>query len=273
MSEPIHSGANIIGYCRACGKALDESSARSADGTIYCEEHVPVPAMTPAAATSEAASSQAGVAQAAASEAGAAAPPGPSAPPPIVPEPPSPYTAPPYHSAHSPYAAGAPGMQPPPIPNRSVSPPLAFMLGLIPGVGAVYNGQYAKGLIHVIVLGLIISILSAGGASGLEPLFGFLIPCFFFYMAFEAYHTARKRQLGEKVDEFSGLMNARGPVSRFPAAPVILIALGVLFLLNNLDLLELRRALRYWPAVLIVAGFYMLYARMAPGSKPPEAKS
>ena len=26
---------------------------------------------------------------------------------------------------------------------------LAFVLGLIPGVGAIYNGQYAKGLVHV----------------------------------------------------------------------------------------------------------------------------
>ena len=43
-----------------------------------------------------------------------------------------------------------------------VSPGLAFVLGLIPGVGAIYNGQYAKGLVHVIIIGLIISMLSNG---------------------------------------------------------------------------------------------------------------
>ena len=51
--------------------------------------------------------------------------------------------------------------------------------------------------------------------------------------------------------------------SRFPVAPVVLIALGVVFLLDNLDLLELRRMLRYWPVLLIALGVYMLYIRMA----------
>ena len=30
------------------------------------------------------------------------------------------------------------------------------------------------------------------------------------YMAFEAYHTARKRRMGEPVDEYSSLINLRG---------------------------------------------------------------
>nr|MDQ2901676.1 hypothetical protein [Acidobacteriota bacterium] len=40
--------------------------------------------------------------------------------------------------------------------DRRPSPGLAFVLGLIPGVGAIYNGQYAKGLVHFIVFGLIV---------------------------------------------------------------------------------------------------------------------
>ena len=47
----------------------------------------------------------------------------------------------------------------PPAPVSGVSPGLAFVLGLIPGVGAVYNGQYMKGFVHVLILGLMISIL------------------------------------------------------------------------------------------------------------------
>ncbi len=114
--------------------------------------------------------------------------------------------APPFHAA-SPYAPS----QPPPLPraDESVSPPLAFILGFIPGVGAVYNGQYAKGLVHVVIFGSIISILSSGAAQGFVPLFGLMIPTFVFYMAFEAYHTAKKRRDGEMVDEFSGLVRAR----------------------------------------------------------------
>src|SRR5512142_1490566 len=52
-------------------------------------------------------------------------------------------------------------------PVSDVSPGLAFVLGLIPGVGAIYNGQYAKGVVHVVVFGLLISIVSSGSVSGL----------------------------------------------------------------------------------------------------------
>ncbi|MBI4891883.1 MAG: hypothetical protein HY821_14750 [Acidobacteria bacterium] len=47
-----------------------------------------------------------------------------------------------------------------------------------------------------------------------------------------------------------------------PVVPVILIALGTLFLLNNLELLHLRAVLKYWPVVLIAAGCAMLYQRV-----------
>ena len=55
------------------------------------------------------------------------------------------------------------------------SPGLAFVLGLIPGVGAIYNGQYVKGLVHVIVLGTLISLVDIELIGNLEPLFGMLI--------------------------------------------------------------------------------------------------
>ena len=114
----MSSDAKIIGYCRMCGKALDENDATAAEGTLYCAEHAP---QTPASAAD-----------------GTTAPPVQQQPPPL-------YTAP------SPYAPS----QPPPLPraNEHVSPPLAFVLGFIPGVGAVYNGQYAKGLLHVVIFG------------------------------------------------------------------------------------------------------------------------
>jgi len=214
----MSSDAKVVGYCRTCGKALDEASARPLAGAIYCPEYVPAPE-------------------------------------------PSPYTAGPYHSADQ----AANQANPPPLPGSHASAPpiLAFVLGLIPGVGAVYNGQYAKGLVHVLILGLIFSILGHHAAQGLEPLFGVLIPCFWFYMAFEAYHTAKKRQQGLAVDEVSSLMPVReGRRSRFPVAPVLLITLGIVFLLNNLEILELRRALRYWPALLIALGIYLLFVRL-----------
>jgi len=165
----------------------------------------------------------------------------------------------------SPYTAG-PNATTGPVPNHEVSPGLAFGLGLIPGVGAIYNGQYAKGLVHVVIVGLMISILDSGKIHHLEPLFSLLLAAFWAYMAFEAYHTAKKRQAGEIVDEFSSLFPLRGPAAKFPIAPVLLIGLGTLFLLNNLELLDLDRVMNYWPVLLIALGAYMLAVRMTPDS-------
>jgi Domain of unknown function (DUF5668) len=218
---PLPTEGGIAGYCRACGKALDQASIRHAFGTIYCAEHVPLD--TPEA-TSEAAREAAA----------------------------SPY------SGRYPYTSTSP-----PAMNPDVSPPLAFILGFIPGVGAIYNGQYVKGLIHVVIVGFVIAILDSDPGN-MAPLFGLLLAAFWFYMPFEAYHTAKARRAGQPVDAASSLIKVPGSDSRFPVAPIVLIALGILFLLNNLGWLELRRVFRYWPVLLIAAGLYMLYARIAP---------
>ena len=169
--------------------------------------------------------------------------------------------APAAAAAASPYTAPAP--PPAPIPNAGASPGLAFILGFIPGVGAVYNGQYVKGLIHVVVLGILIAIVSnEETADNLQPLFGMMIAVWVFYMAFEAYHTAKKRQLGQPVDEFSSIVPRRGEASKFPLAPVVLIAAGLVFLLNNLDIIRFSQMLRYWPIALIALGVYLLYERL-----------
>lgn len=167
-----------------------------------------------------------------------------------------------YQDSPSPYVTGV-------TPAVGASPGLAFLLGLIPGVGAVYNAQYVKAIVHVVIFGLLISILDSGAAGGFEPLFGMLIAIWYFYMPFEAYHTARKRSLGIPVDDFSSIMPMKARTSGFPIGPVVLIALGVMFLLAQFDLLSIRTILRYWPVALILAGAWMLYERMAQQPREP----
>ncbi|HZT39495.1 MAG TPA: DUF5668 domain-containing protein [Bryobacteraceae bacterium] len=165
----------------------------------------------------------------------------------------------------SPWSAAPPPASPPPTcrTDLSVSPGIAFLLGFIPGVGAIYNGQYAKGLIHVVILGLLISVASSSITPELDGLIGLMIAAWFFYMAFEAYHTAKKRQLGLPVDEFSSIAPLRGRPGRLPVAPVLLIALGILFLLINFDLIRFRDVIRFWPVFLIALGVYMLWVRLS----------
>lgn len=89
---------------------------------------------------------------------------------------------------------------PPPPPGYSQAgygqpdlprPVLAGILGLIPGVGAMYNGQFAKGVVHLIIFAVLVSLTD--NASGL---FGIFVAGWVAYQAFEAYHTAVARQQG-----------------------------------------------------------------------------
>jgi hypothetical protein len=73
------------------------------------------------------------------------------------------------------------------------------VLGLIPGVGAMYNGQYFKGFIHVIIFVVIISITTHYG------LFGLFIPAWILYQAFEAFHTAKAIRDNQPVPDPLGL--------------------------------------------------------------------
>jgi hypothetical protein len=146
---------------------------------------------------------------------------------------------------------------------------LAFFLGLIPGVGAIYNGQYAKGLVHAVVWGVLMSIANASDMRGLEPVFVMTVIAWWAYMAIEAHHTAQKLQRGEPVDEYSSVLNLRGGAGRFPVAGIGLIVLGVLLLLHTLDLLNFEYVARYWPVLLIAAGVYLLWSRVTGNNAAP----
>jgi hypothetical protein len=135
-------------------------------------------------------------------------------------------------------------------------------------VGAIYNGQYAKGIVHAVIWGLLMSAANSRAAQGLEPLFVIMVMSWWFYMAFEAYHTARKRRAGEPVDEYSSILNLSGGRSHVPVAGVALIGLGALLLLHTLDLLDFEYVARFWPVVLIATGAYMLAGFFkAPGGR------
>ena len=86
----------------------------------------------------------------------------------------------------------------PPVP-LAPNPALAAVLGLIPGVGAMYNGQFFKGLIHVVIFAVLISI------SDHYSIFGIFIAAWVFYQSFEAYHTARARRDGLPLPDPLGL--------------------------------------------------------------------
>src|SRR5437016_2204338 len=140
------------------------------------------------------------------------------------------------------------------------NPGAAFALGLIPGVGAIYNGEFVKAAIHVLIFGTLISFAEFGP----QPLVGLMIAAFIFYMPFEAYYTAKKRQLRaqqgiELETPIDRLQQQFGDVKdRELWGGVVLIVIGGLYLLGNLDVFEMARVARFWPALLVVAGVWLL---------------
>ncbi len=84
-------------------------------------------------------------------------------------------------------------------PVGAPNPSAAAVLGLIPGVGAMYNGQFFKALIHVVIFAVLISITDHYG------IFGIFIGAWVLYQSFEAYHTARARRDGQPLPDPLGL--------------------------------------------------------------------
>ena len=214
------------------------------------------------------------------------------------------------------------------------NPSAAAVLGLIPGVGAMYNGQFFKGLIHVVIFAVLISITDH------YPIFGLFIAAWILYQSFEAYHTARARRDGQPLPDPLGLNEvgnwlnlgakpqypgqpgagpaqpAPGPAGQGPAAggypppyvgqyqppygqspyqapypppatgyvdpamppippvppihwrrkepigAIVLIALGLLFLLGQMNIFNGRLMEYTWPLLLIGLGVWLIVRRL-----------
>jgi Domain of unknown function (DUF5668) len=163
---------------------------------------------------------------------------------------------PPTESQYQNPAAGLPAASP--VQARS-NPVLAFFLGCLPGMGAFYNEQYGKGMIHLaIFLVLFITGTEGSMSDGATAALWICLSGFWIYMPIDAYRTAKARQMGatlsDPLDSFS---------KERPIGPILLIGAGVLLLLHNFDWFPWYRISQFfWPAVLIGAGVLMMRNRL-----------
>jgi len=220
MNCAYHTEAPNVAFCIHCGKALCNECVRNVKGSIYCE-----PCLGEfVAGKSGPASSAASVSAGASTSTGTAGDTGPK---------------------KEMVAGGNPGA--------------AFVLGLIPGVGAIYNGEFVKAAVHILIFGTLVSLSDATDAA----IFVLSAMAFYFYMPFEAYYTSKKRMLGAQ-----GIM-LDTPIDRLQQqfgnirdrelwGGIALIVLGGFYLLGNLDLFDLRKFARLWPAGLVIVGVYLL---------------
>jgi hypothetical protein len=63
----------------------------------------------------------------------------------------------------------------------------------------MYNGQFFKGLIHVVIFAVLVSMAHISG------IFGIFIPAWILYQSFEAFHTAKALRDGMPVPDPLGL--------------------------------------------------------------------
>ena len=180
------------------------------------------------------------------------------------------------------------------------NPALATLLGFIPGVGAMYNGQFYKGLIHVAIFAGLIALESAGLPNGVDTLLGMGIAFWYIYMIVDAYKTAKAKQFGLPLPDpfgfermFGGSVGPSAPAAGFtpvppppgvvpvqpgyvapppaadrngsPVGAIILIGLGVLFLLNQFGWFHLHWLGRLWPLILIALGVWLFIRRFGSG--------
>ena len=220
MNCATHGDLAAVAFCRTCGKALCQSCTRDVRGVIYCESCL--------AAKLEGNAPAAGF-------------------------------VPPQTQASF-YPAGAPaGSTPPPL-NTGPNPTVAGILGAIPlGLGAVYCGQYAKGLAHLGIVVLAIVGLASGPPWYVATALGIFLGFFWVYQILDAVRSARAIQAGQPAPDPYGLGQMFGTGEKFdttkvPVGAAVLIGLGVLFLLNTVFDFSLHR---FWPLILIVLGVWL----------------
>ncbi len=234
MNCANHADASAVAYCRTCGKALCANCTRPVRGVIYCEDCLGAKMEGVPSGTS-------------------------TGSPGFVSGGYSPTT----------FAPAASGPVPPPPPPGSSSGPNPTVAGILAGffpfgVGAVYTGQYAKGLAHLVIMALLIAGASAAGEGSGEALgviCGFGIAFFVVYQIFDAVRSAKAIQMAQPIPDPFGLASTFGggakiETSKIPMGAIVLILIGVLFLLNTMGLTEFGLG-RFWPLILIGLGGWM----------------
>jgi Domain of unknown function (DUF5668)/B-box zinc finger len=91
-------------------------------------------------------------------------------------------------------------------------PVLAGLLGFIPGVGAMYNGQFVKALAHVLIFAVFVSL------SDKSFVFGLLVAAWVFYQVFDAAQTAKARRDGLPLPNPFGLNDLGSKLGIAPPA-------------------------------------------------------
>ncbi len=132
------------------------------------------------------------------------------------------------------------------------SPAAAFWLSLIPGIGHVYIGQPAKGLL------LIVSVASAIylAAEGPGAFMGILIPFLWIFSMIDAHRSAV--ELNHLIETGQQLPDPSEGFAFESWWGWALVAIGVVLMVDNYGLFDIDWIEDLWPIAIIALGIYIL---------------
>jgi hypothetical protein len=140
-----------------------------------------------------------------------------------------------------------------PVAGRKTSPFIAALLSFVPGLGAAYNGQTSKAIVHFAIFA---SFFQMAVLTGL-PFFVLGIIGAWLFAAVDAHRTAQLIRAGLAPDA-EGDAIARRLYGHPFAWGMTLIVLGTIFFLHTLLGIQLP-VRQFLPVALIALGAYMLF--------------
>jgi hypothetical protein len=142
------------------------------------------------------------------------------------------------------------------------SPGLAGVLAFFfPGTGALYNGQVGRFFLYVFTLASLITMLARD--TGQDVFLALMLAAFYFFQIYDAVSSARLinlRALNQEPDEYADQME------QIPAAVkagsvfwgIVIIALGILLLLANFDLIRYSILWDLMPVAVVLVGVKLI---------------
>lgn len=133
------------------------------------------------------------------------------------------------------------------------SPIFALLLGLIPGLGAAYNGQPVKALVHFVVTAGLWTLADVFHST-LEVTCALASLAVYVFSLYDAFRSAQRQRHGanlhEEDEQLRQFMRARTNLWGG-----LLVGIGAL---TTLHIIFPVQTSRFWPLLLVVAGIYLL---------------
>jgi len=149
--------------------------------------------------------------------------------------------------------------------HRGKSPLLAAILSFfIPGSGFFYLGLIGRGIVYMIVLAaLIIALVNVSEYNARAPeivVMSLMLGGFYIFQVVDSFNAARGRRA---TRAFEGAQS--NPEVETPSlfGSILILVLGILFQLNNLDILAFSQIVRLWPLLLIALGVHIMLSQQS----------